>query len=97
MGWLGVWLVTGHFLRQMRPRKYEMLVLVSELKNRHLISNTPRVMVVDGSKLVRKLITDVLRRELPEVDVIGCVGIAEARQTLEAGTVDLVTTSLFSA
>ncbi|QWN26788.1 response regulator [Xanthomonas phaseoli pv. phaseoli] len=51
-------------------------------------------MVVDGSKLVRKLIADVLKRDLPNVQVIGCSNIAEARQALEAGAVDLVTTSL---
>ena len=32
---------------------------------RHLISDAPRVLVVDGSKLVRKLIADVLQREVP--------------------------------
>ena len=63
-----------------------------ELK--HLISPAPRVMVVDGSKLVRKLISDVLQRELPDVEVIGCASIEEARQALAAGPVHLVTTSL---
>ncbi len=63
-----------------------------ELK--HLISDSPRVMVVDGSKLVRKLIADVLHRELPDVEVVGCASIAEARAALEAGPVNLVTTSL---
>ncbi|PZQ27920.1 MAG: response regulator, partial [Stenotrophomonas acidaminiphila] len=52
---------------------------------RHLISDAPRVMVVDGSKLVRKLIADVLQRELPGVQVIGCASIAEARDALAAG------------
>ena len=61
---------------------------------RHLISDAPRVMVVDGSKMVRKMIADVLKRELPGVEVIGCATIAEARQALEAGAVHLVTTSL---
>ena len=61
---------------------------------RHLISDTPRVMVVDGSKLVRKLIADVLQHELPGVQVIGCSSIAEARAALEAGEVHLVTTAL---
>ncbi|MCL1499552.1 response regulator [Xanthomonas nasturtii] len=61
---------------------------------KHLISDAPRVMVVDGSKLVRKLIADVLKRDLPNVQVIGCSSIAEARQALEEGAVDLVTTSL---
>ncbi|HYG07766.1 MAG TPA: response regulator [Stenotrophomonas sp.] len=63
-----------------------------ELK--HLISDAPRVMVVDGSKLVRKLIADVLKRELPAVEVVGCASIAEAREALAAGAVNLVTTSL---
>ncbi|KAF1685767.1 histidine kinase [Pseudoxanthomonas broegbernensis] len=51
-------------------------------------------MVADGSKLVRKLIVDVLKRELPGVQVVGCSSIAEARAALEAGAVDLVTTAL---
>ncbi|HET6395604.1 MAG TPA: response regulator [Pseudoxanthomonas sp.] len=63
-----------------------------ELK--HLISDAPRVMVADGSKLVRKLIADVLQRELPDVQVVGCASVAEARAALEAGAVDLVTTAL---
>jgi CheY-like chemotaxis protein len=61
---------------------------------RHVISDAPRVMVVDGSKLVRRLIGDVLVRELPNVEDIACAGLAEARATLAAGAVDLVTTSL---
>lgn len=63
-----------------------------ELK--HLISDAPRVMVVDGSKLVRKLISDVLQRELPDVEVVGCASIEEARAALATGPVHLVTTSL---
>lgn len=61
---------------------------------KHLADDAPRVMVVDGSKLVRKLIADVLQRELPAVEVVGCASIAEARATLDAGPVSLVTTSL---
>ena len=61
---------------------------------RHLVSDAPRVMVVDGSKLVRKLIGDTLLRELPGTEVIGCAGIAEAREILARGAVDLVTTAL---
>ena len=61
---------------------------------RHLISDAPRVMVVDGSKLVRKLIADVLQRDLPGVDVVGCASIAEAKKALAAGEVHLVTTAL---
>jgi CheY-like chemotaxis protein len=61
---------------------------------RHLISDAPRVMVVDGSKLVRKLIGDVLVKELPNVEVVGCSGLAEARAALASGPFHLVTTAL---
>jgi len=61
---------------------------------RHLANAAPRIMVVDGSKLVRKLIGDVLKRELSDAVVVPCAGIAEARAALESGAVDLVTTSL---
>lgn len=67
---------------------------MSQQELKHLISDAPRVMVTDGSKLVRKLIADVLVRELPAVQVVGCAGIEEARQALEEGPVDLVTTAL---
>lgn len=60
----------------------------------HVVSDAPRVMVVDGSKLVRKLIADVLARELGNARVVSCAGIGEARQALADGSVDLVTTSL---
>ena len=51
-------------------------------------------MVVDGSRLVRKLIGDVLTRELAHVEVVACGSIAEAREALAHGAVDLVTTAL---
>ncbi len=53
-----------------------------------------RLLVVDGSKLVRKLIGDVLRKELPEADIVLAEGLAAAREALAAAPVDLVTTSL---
>jgi CheY-like chemotaxis protein len=61
---------------------------------RHLVSDAPRVMVVDGSKLVRKLIADVLARELPDAQLIACDSLAGARVALAQGPVDLVTTAL---
>jgi CheY-like chemotaxis protein len=61
---------------------------------RHLHTDTPRVMVVDGSKLVRKLITDVLKRDLVGVEVVACADLAEAEAALAEGPVDLVTTAL---
>ncbi|TLX22834.1 response regulator [Thermomonas fusca] len=61
---------------------------------RHVVSDAPRVMVVDGSKLVRKLVGDTLAKELPGAQVLGCSSIAEARKALAEGAVDLVTTAL---
>ena len=61
---------------------------------KHLISETPLVLVVDGSLLVRQMIADVLKRQLPQVQVLSCASIAEAQAVLEQGDVDLVTTSL---
>lgn len=61
---------------------------------KHLEGPATRMMVVDGSKLVRKLIADVLQRDLPGVEVIGCDSIEDAQQALAQGPVDLVTTSL---
>jgi len=50
--------------------------------------------VVDGSKVVRRLIEQLLRAELPGVTVLSCETGAEAKQQLESGVVDLVTTAL---
>ncbi len=61
---------------------------------RHLDTDTPRIMVVDGSKVVRRLIEGVLRRDLPDVELIGCATAEEARAALHAGAVNLVTTAL---
>lgn len=61
---------------------------------RHVVSDAPRVMVVDGSRMVRKLIGDVLQRELPEARIVACDGLASARAALDAEPVDLVTTAL---
>lgn len=61
---------------------------------RHIASDEPRVMVVDGSKVVRRLIEQVLKNDLPGVTVLACESGAEAKQQLEAGVVDFVTTAL---
>jgi CheY-like chemotaxis protein len=61
---------------------------------RHIASETPRVMVVDGSKVVRRLIEGLLKADLPGVTVLSCETGAEAKQHLETGVVDLVTTAL---
>ena len=61
---------------------------------RHITTDTPRVMVVDGSKVVRMLIGQVLTKDVPGVTVIACETGAEARQALQDGVVDLVTMAL---
>ena len=61
---------------------------------RHVVSDAPRVMVVDGSRMVRKLIGDVLQRELPGARIVACDGLESARAALAAEPVDLVTTAL---
>ncbi|MGA9333716.1 MAG: response regulator [Rudaea sp.] len=61
---------------------------------RHITSETPRVMVVDGSKVVRRLIEQLLKSDLPNVTILSCETGAEAREQLETGVVDLVTTAL---
>ena len=61
---------------------------------RHLDGAAPRIMVVDGSRLVRKLIADVLKAQLPGAVVVACAGLAEAHAALEAAPIDLATTSL---
>ena len=60
----------------------------------HISSEHPRVMVVDGSRVVRKLIEQLLRADLPGVVVLACETGAEAKQQLETGVVDLITTAL---
>ena len=59
-----------------------------------MTADSPRVLVVDGSKLVRKLIHAVLEKELPGVRVVDGGSLAEARALLEGEPVDLVTTAL---
>lgn len=61
---------------------------------RHLASSRARIMIVDGSKLVRRLIEQMLRQALPDVELVACATGAEAKAALHAGTVDLVTTAL---
>ena len=58
------------------------------------ISTAPRVLVVDGSKVVRQLITRVLQAELPQAEVVGCGTGAEAHQLLDSGVFDFITISL---
>lgn len=61
---------------------------------RHITSDTPRVMVVDGSKVVRKLIEQLLVKDVPGVSIVSCETGEEARTALQQGVVDLVTMAL---
>lgn len=61
---------------------------------RHISSETPRIMVVDGSKVVRRMIESLLEKDVPGVTVISCETGAEAKEALQEGIVDLITTSL---
>ncbi|MEO5623770.1 MAG: response regulator [Dokdonella sp.] len=61
---------------------------------RHISSDEPRVLVVDGSRVVRQLIERVLKTELPNCVVIGCGSGAEAREHLDHDVIDLVSTAL---
>lgn len=62
--------------------------------SRHITSEHPRIMVVDGSKVVRKMIEQLLAKDVPGVTVVSCETGTEAKQALQDGVVDLVTTAL---
>jgi len=59
-----------------------------------LLTDAPRVLVVDGSRLVRQLITRVLQAELPGVEVVGCGSGDEAQRVLGEGVFDFITIAL---
>jgi CheY-like chemotaxis protein len=59
-----------------------------------LLTAEPRVLVVDGSRVVRQLITRVLRTELAGVEVVDCGTGAEARNLLGEGLFDFITIAL---
>jgi CheY-like chemotaxis protein len=61
---------------------------------RHIASDDPRVMIVDGSKVARRMIEQVLREALPNAKIVSCASGADARKQLQAGIVDLVSTAL---
>lgn len=61
---------------------------------RHISSDTPRIMVVDGSRVARMLIEQLLVKDVPGVTVTCCETGEEAKAALQLGIVDLVTTAL---
>ncbi|TAM59744.1 MAG: response regulator [Rhodanobacter sp.] len=60
----------------------------------HLATAAPRVLVVDGSRVVRQLITRVLQAELPDVEVVGCDSGVAAQLLLFSGVFDFITIAL---
>jgi CheY-like chemotaxis protein len=62
--------------------------------SRRLLTEAPRVLVVDGSRVVRQLITRVLQAELPGVEVVGCGSGTDAKQVLGEGVFDFITIAL---
>lgn len=60
----------------------------------HVTGEHPRILVVDGSRVVRMMIGKVLARDVPAAEVVACATGAEALQALDAGPVDLVITAL---
>lgn len=67
---------------------------MSEGFSNRIVSAAPRVLVVDGSKVVRQLISRVLQVELPDAEVVGCATGTEAHQLLERGVFDFITIAL---
>ena len=59
-----------------------------------LLTTAPRVLVVDGSRVVRQLINKVLCSELPGVEVVACADGNSAQQLLSEGVFDFITIAL---
>src|SRR5574337_2235727 len=59
-----------------------------------LLTEAPRVLVVDGSRVVRKLISRVLKDQLSGVEVVGCGSGEEAQRVLGEGAFDFITIAL---
>jgi CheY-like chemotaxis protein len=59
-----------------------------------LDTETPRIMVVDGSKLARKMIEQLLRKELPNMEFVGCETGRQAKDAVLSGQVNLITMAL---
>ena len=61
----------------------------------YILSEQPRIMVVDSSKVVRRLLEQLLRADLVNLSVVACETGAEAIREIETGgPVDFVTTAL---
>lgn len=58
------------------------------------MNDAPRIILVDASKVVHRMLQKVIGDALPNAEVIGCTSGAEALRQCESGAVDLVTTAL---
>ena len=67
---------------------------MNDTLSRRAMGEAPHVLVVDGSKVVRRLLSRVLKTELPQAQVTACGTSEEAQQALQDGAFDLVTIAL---
>ncbi len=61
---------------------------------RNFSSESPRILLVDGSKVVRRMIEKVLLEQIPDAQIISCETGEEAKRALQVGALDLVTVAL---
>jgi len=62
--------------------------------SQRLLTAAPRVLVVEGSRVVRKLIARVVHANLPAVEVVDCTTGAQAQTLLGDGLFDFITIAL---
>jgi len=62
--------------------------------SQRLLTAAPRVLVVDGSRVVRKLIARVVHANLPAVEVVDCSTGAKAQTLLGDGLFDFISIAL---
>ncbi|MDJ0655964.1 MAG: response regulator [Xanthomonadales bacterium] len=67
---------------------------MSEASEQVFQSDSPRIVVVDSSKVTRRLIDKAISASLPNAEVVSCQTGAEAVAAFEQGEVDLVTSAI---
>lgn len=67
--------------------------MITNLSHRQ-IDTAPRVLVVDGSRMVRQMLARMLQADLPGVEVVGSGSGAEAQHRLGEGRFDFITVAL---
>lgn len=66
---------------------------MTQTQSTHTVSDAPRIIVVDSSKVTRKMIARLLKQQVPNAEVVPCETGAEALDAMSTGIVDLVTTA----